>query len=134
MRERLCRRRLWVSAGVVVMLGLAGYGYALYDTWTQQLRNSILVDFYARQLKSIHERQGAYPEAFSEKDYWGRDVLYRATDDGFTLISFGRDGVPDSERNARGDASEVEERGGTCGDLNRDTIITSEGTVQVCLK
>jgi hypothetical protein len=123
-----------VSAGVAAMLGLGAYGYDLYDTRMQQLRNSILVQFYARQLKSSHDQEGAYPETFSAKDYWGKEVLYRATDDGFALISFGRDGVPDSERNARGDASEVKERGRTCGDVNRDTIITSEGSIQVCLK
>ena len=114
---------------VVVLLS----GYWCFQSFTAQINNSIRLDFYARELQELKEDDGRYPPSFSRQDYFGREVLYRATPEHFILVSFGKDGRPDANYDDWL-ANPPSERASNCMSPNADTVFLESGPVVFCLK
>jgi len=118
-------------------LGIAGaLGLLLWcgvDRYTTQVNNYIRLDLYARQVERLRMSDGRYPAQFVGADFFGRDVLYRATADHFILVSFGKDGEPDTDYSDWMSAP-LPTRTWICLNPDRDTVILDTGTVAACGK
>ena len=84
---------------------------------------------------------GSYPQSLADavqpdmlKDIWGHEIQYCWADNGFVVLSPGRDGRVDQPPPCQylGRGSPVDSA--PCYEINRDTIVTNAGLTKGCAK
>ena len=145
----LVARILLVGAGLgLLMAGAYGFIVRPAKLATTQVRNLNLMRSYVDSVTSYKERHGAYPDVLTAAlregpafgstaargaDLWGHPVLYRRDQDGFLLVSLGRDGKPDGTDYAalRGAVERDEE---PCRNPDADQVFSDRGDLRTCGK
>lgn len=123
----------WATAGLGAIAALLLGAWWCVNSFTVQMNNSIILRQYADELRRQRQRDGRYPESFKGLDYWQRPVYYKADEDRFVLVSYGKDGRPDTEYehwltnppNGRKDV---------CLFPNDDTVFLDTGSSRACSK
>lgn len=121
-------------AATVGALGLMASAGWFYRGYVQQTNNSIRLQDHALGLIADRRIGKRFPRTTSVRDQWGREVLYLQTSERFVLISFGRDGIPDSDYQRILDMPAPTPFTKNCYSLDMDTIVFDSGPTQACLK
>jgi hypothetical protein len=125
-------RRLLVVA-LVTLLGAAGTIVVWSVTWmSEQVTNSMLVQLCERGILAEKIRIGQLPIKYPCDDVWRRPIRYVKLQNGFALVSYGKDGVPDAEWNEEKLGKLTS--GSTCLHPDTDTVVVNGGARRVCLK
>ncbi|MEO6602102.1 MAG: hypothetical protein ABIQ16_19635 [Polyangiaceae bacterium] len=132
------KRRWFVRTMLVLLLGVVGFVTWLVWSMFEQLNNSVAVQRCALRIQRDLTRNGILPANADCSDYWGSKLWYGASSGRFVVVSFGRDGVQDTDphvwarRLADGTIHVVKRR--NCFSPNVDTVFAGIEPIQFCLK
>jgi hypothetical protein len=128
------RRILTVLAVVVLVLGAL---ICASMVWSRQVTNSILVQLCSRRARDQVDASSKHelPMTVDCRDAWNRPVHYFSDGEHFVMVSYGRDGKPDS----LGYAKLLRNRAGreqrsNCFSLDMDTVFVGADMYSGCLK
>jgi hypothetical protein len=150
MTRHVRRNRVLAVVAVLLTLSAAGYGFVIrpMQLAITQIQNFKLLDEYAEAIDASCARTRSYPEALREvmkkppvygrripigEDMWGHPISYSRLADGYLLVSFGRDGMPDGTDYQKLRLEGVQDER-PCRNPDADVIFSDRGRHRTCGK
>jgi len=138
----------FAAVGIAIVVRVLSF-WSSVRAFEAQINNLETFKTYWSCLKAYHDRVGSYPDRLEEvrgsfhhsqvqfgTDWWGNPVKYESRGDGFILVGFGRDGIPDGLDPWRLRELKDPDRNAcnTCGNSNTDQIMSDLGFHRACFK